>query len=104
MPVVVFVDSGGLDATITHSDVTIGHVVYSRDDDNEASVSAPNYDVLFTKEFYNLFFSLEAASSGYVKEIACAKKAATGIIKKMGMSLRSKRKKSDPTRKTSTIA
>jgi hypothetical protein len=39
----IFVEHGGLDATITHSHATIGHVVSSSDNVNEASAMAPRY-------------------------------------------------------------
>jgi hypothetical protein len=41
----VFVHRGGLDATVTHSHVSIGHVVSLSDNVNGASAS-PNYDAL----------------------------------------------------------
>jgi hypothetical protein len=73
---------------------------------NEAATLAPNSDELFVKELCDLLASLEAASPGSGKAIACllAEKATEGKIKKVKEYLRSVRKKSGVTWKTSTVA
>jgi hypothetical protein len=58
-------------------------------------VLAHSSDALFAKELCGLLASLEAASPGYGKDIACvlAGKASKEIIRKVEKSLRTKRKK-----------
>jgi hypothetical protein len=80
----VIVGSGGLDASVT----TV-HVVSLSDGIDEAGVLAPNSEALFGKEICDLLVSLEAASPGYGKEIACvlAGDASEELIKKVEKSL-----------------
>jgi hypothetical protein len=63
-------------------------------------------DALFAKELFDLLVSLEAASPGSAKEIACllSEKPTGNKVKKMMEYLRSKRKKNGTTRKASTAA
>jgi hypothetical protein len=58
-------------------------------------VLVSNSEALFEKELHDLLVSLEAASSGYGKDIACvlAGKASECLIRKVEKSLRSRRKK-----------
>jgi hypothetical protein len=58
-------------------------------------VLAPNSEAFFGKEIYDLLFSLEAASPGYGKEVACvlAGKASKSLMRKMEKSFTSRRKK-----------
>jgi hypothetical protein len=89
------VDSGGSDASDTHSSVSTGHVVSLSNEVVEAVVLAPNSDALFAKELSDLLISLEKVSPGYGMEIASvlAGKASKDIIRKVEKSLRTKRKK-----------
>jgi hypothetical protein len=89
------VDSGGLDASATLPSVDIGHVVSLSDQVAKTGVLAPNSEALFAKELSDLLVSLEAASPRYGMEIACvlAGKASEDMIRRVKMSLRSKRKK-----------
>jgi hypothetical protein len=59
------------------------------------AVLAHSSDALFAKELCGLLVSLEAASPGYGKDIACvlAGKASKELIRKVEKSLRTKRKK-----------
>jgi hypothetical protein len=92
------VDSGGLDAP-----VTIAHVVYLREEIDKAGVLAPNSEALFGKEICNLLVSLEAASPGYGKELACvlSRKASKELIKKDGEVSLGHQKKEEARRKES---
>jgi hypothetical protein len=58
-------------------------------------VLSPNFEAPFGKEICDLLVSLEEASSGYGKEIACvlAGKASKGLIRKVEKSLMIRRKK-----------
>jgi hypothetical protein len=58
-------------------------------------VLAPNSKAFFGKEIYDLLVSLEAASPGYGKEVACilAGKASKILIRKVEKSFTSRRKK-----------
>jgi hypothetical protein len=73
---------------------------------NEAATLAPNSDALFAKELCDLLASLEVASLGSGKAIACllAEKATEDKIKNVKEYLRSVSKKSGVTRKISTAA
>lgn len=72
----------------------------------EADVLAPNSEALFAKELCELLVSLEAASPGYGKEIACvlAGQASEVVIRRVEKSLRRVRKKSGVARKVSATA
>jgi hypothetical protein len=76
-----------------------------------SGVLARNSEALFAKELYGLLASLEAASPGYGKDIACVLegKASEDIIKKVEkslkkVSLRGKRRKGGVSRKASDVA
>jgi hypothetical protein len=58
-------------------------------------VLAPNSEAFFGKEIYDLLVSLEAASPGYGKEVACvlAGKASKSLIRKVEKSFTRRRKK-----------
>jgi hypothetical protein len=92
------VDSGGLDASATLLSVDIGHVVSLSDQIAETGVLAPNYEGLckrVAKELSDLLVNLEAASLGYVMEIASvlAERTSKDMIKMVEKSLMSKGKK-----------
>jgi hypothetical protein len=80
----VIVGSGGLDASVSTM-----HVVSLSDGIDKAGVLAPNSEALFGKEICDLLISLEAASPGYGKEIACVLAGDTSedLIKKVEKSL-----------------
>jgi hypothetical protein len=81
-------------------------MVSSSDEVYEVGALASNSDDLFVKELRELLGSLEAASPGYGKEIACVlmETATNDIIKKVKSFPRRKRKKSGATRKASAAA
>jgi hypothetical protein len=64
------------------------------------------YQVVFAKELFDLLVSLEAASPGSAKEIACllSEKPTGNKVKKVMEYLRSKSKKNGTTRKASAVA
>ena len=101
-----FVVCAGLDAAVTHSPVTIGQVVPPGGDVVGIDVLAPCYDALFAKELCSLLSSLEAASPGSGKAVACilTEKFNKDKIKKVEKSLKSKNKKSDALGKASAAA
>ena len=101
-----FVVCAGLDASVTRSPVTVGHVVPPGGDVVGTNTLAPCSDALFAKELCSLLSSLEAASPGSGKVVACilTEKFNKDKIKKVEKSLKSKNKKSDALGKASAAA
>jgi hypothetical protein len=99
-------DRGVLDATVTHSPMTIGQVVSLSDGVDEIDASASDSEALFAKELCDLLITLESACPGSGKEIVdiLTGKDSRDIIKKVKKSLKSKCKKSDRARKVSAAA
>jgi hypothetical protein len=99
-------EGAALDLVAMQSHESMEKVVSSNDEVNEVGALASNSDDLFVKELCELLGTLEAASPGYGKEIACVLMETTTnvIIKKVENFPRRKRKKSGVTRKASATA
>jgi hypothetical protein len=93
LPVACHCGSWGLDGIITHSPMSIGHVVSLCDEASEACALTPSSEALL-KELCDLLVILKAASPGSCKEIACllTEKSTICKIKRVKEYLKSKTK------------